>query len=59
MCPVRFTPLYRWHHVCKKLNEKARTDSLAQVIISKPVKIPSAFVRKIKEEMREYLVTSL
>lgn len=58
MCPVRFVPLYRWHHVCKELSEKERADSLTRVIISKPVKIPSAFIQKIKEEMKEYLVVS-
>ncbi len=52
MCPVRFVPLYRLHYIYEKQGNEEKADSLARLIIDKPVKVNSAVVRKIKWEMR-------
>jgi len=51
MCPVRFIPLYRLHYIYKKQRNEETADSLARLIIDKPVKVNSTIIRKIKREM--------
>ena len=55
MCPVRFIPLYRLHYVYVKQEKKEKANSLAQLIIEKPVKKNAAIIQKIKAEMKHHL----
>ena len=52
MCPCRFIPLYRMFEVYKEMGDKERYQSMAQVIIAKPVKVQSSIVRQIKHKVK-------
>ena len=52
MCPCRFIPLYRMFEVYKEMGDKERYQSMAELIIAKPVKVQSSIVRQIKHKVK-------
>ena len=50
MCPVRFAPLEGMMQTYMDSGDALRADSIAQVILSKPVKVPSPQVEEIKRK---------
>lgn len=48
MVPCRFIPLYKMMELYDTYGDDERTDSLARLIMDKPVKIPSTDIRRIK-----------
>lgn len=52
MCPCRFMPLYRMFELYKDMGDKERYQSMAQLIIVKPVKVQSSIVRRIKHKVK-------
>lgn len=50
MCPVRFAPLEGMMQTYMDSGDVLRADSMAQVILSKPVKVPSPQVEEIKRK---------
>jgi tetratricopeptide (TPR) repeat protein len=55
MCPVRFVPLYELAKLYDATDRKAETVELAETILAKEVKIPSATIAAVKNEMRQLL----
>lgn len=55
MCPNRFMPLYRLVKLYRQTGQCAEARQLARKIVTKPVKVPSYRVNRIKREMEEYL----
>jgi hypothetical protein len=55
MCPNRFMPLYQLVLLYKETNRNEEALKLAQQILDKEVKIPSATVNAIKNEMRQLI----
>ena len=53
MCPVRFAPLEGMMQTYMDCGKTLRADSMAQVILSKPVKVPSPQVEEIKRKAKE------
>ena len=53
MCPVRFAPLEGMMQTYRDSGDLLRADSIAQVILAKPVKVPSPQVEEIKRKARE------
>jgi len=53
MCPCRFYPLYLLALLYESDGRHKQARQLAETIIEKPVKVPSATVNMIKEKMRE------
>ena len=53
MCPVRFAPLEGMMQTYRDSGNLLRADSIAQVILAKPVKVPSPQVEEIKRKARE------
>jgi len=53
MCPVRFAPLEGMMQTYRDNGDTFRADSIAQVILEKPVKIPSPQVEEIRRKARE------
>ena len=53
MCPVRFAPLEGMMQTYRDSGDLLRADSIAQVILDKPVKVPSPQVEEIKRKARE------
>ena len=53
MCPVRFAPLEGMMQAYIDTGDAFHADSMAQVILSKPVKVPSPQVEEIKRKARE------
>jgi O-antigen ligase len=53
MCPVRFAPLEGMMQTYRDNGDTFRADSIAQVILEKPVKIPSPQVEEIKRKAKE------
>ena len=53
MCPVRFAPLEGMMQTYRDNGDSFRADSIAQVILDKPVKVPSPQVEEIKRKARE------
>ena len=53
MCPVRFAPLEGMMQTYRDNGDIFRADSIAQVILEKPVKIPSPQVEEIKRKAKE------
>ena len=51
MCPSRFLPLYKLFHLYKTNGEKERSFAMAEIVISKPMKIKTATIRMMKREM--------
>ena len=56
MCPVRFAPLEGMMQTYRDNGDSFRADSIAQVILEKPVKVPSPQVEEIKRKAREDVV---
>ena len=56
MCPVRFAPLEGMMQTYRDNGDAFHADSMAQVILSKPVKVPSPQVEEIKKKAREDVV---
>ena len=56
MCPVRFAPLEGMMQTYIDNGDAFHADSMAQVILSKPVKVPSLQVEEIKKKAREDVV---
>lgn len=55
MCPVRFAPLSGMLQVYQQTGDTAKADSIAQAILSKPIKIPSSDIDKMKEEAKKWM----
>lgn len=55
MVPNRFLPLYNLHEVYVNSNRKDEAKQIANEILSKQVKIPSATVYSIQAEMKKYI----
>lgn len=55
MCPNRFIPLYKLYQINLRKNKKDQAFELANRILKKDVKVPSAIVNTIKAEMKEYI----
>ena len=53
MCPVRFAPLEGMMQTYRDSGDLLRADSIAQIILAKPVKVPSPQVEEIKRKARE------
>lgn len=58
MVPVRFAPLAGMMEAYDMMGEAIRADSIAQVIVDKPVKIPSAEIEEIKRNARERIINN-
>ena len=50
MCPVRFAPLSGMLQTYRQTGDTIKADSIAQIILHKPVKVPSAEIDAMKEE---------
>jgi hypothetical protein len=55
MCPAKFIPLYKLFQLYHMRGEDKKAQSVAQRIIRKQVKVPSAEILTIRHEMRNYL----
>jgi O-antigen ligase len=55
MCPVKFVPLYELATLYLAAGQTGKALTLAQKIVDKEIKIPSATVHAIKNRMRELL----
>lgn len=53
MCPVRFAPLEGMMQAYMENDDSLHADSIARVILSKPVKVPSPQMEEIKREAKE------
>ena len=53
MCPVRFAPLEGMMQTYRDSGDLLRADSIAQIILAKPVKVLSPQVEEIKRKARE------
>lgn len=51
MCPSRFIPLYEMYRIYKTMGNVDKTDSIANVIICKDVKIESSIIEKMKRRI--------
>ncbi|MBR3895568.1 MAG: O-antigen ligase family protein [Bacteroidaceae bacterium] len=55
MCPVRFVPLNSLLKLYKQTGDTMKADSMAQIIIDKPIKIPSSNINIMKAEAKKWL----
>lgn len=55
MCPCRFIPLYQLFDLYRNSGRKDKAESVAERIISKPVKIQTGTVWMIKRRINEYM----
>ena len=55
MCPCRFIPLYRLFRMYQDAGRDSEMRSVGQEILSKPMKVPSAEVRRIRLSVRQAL----
>lgn len=55
MCPNRFIPLYKLHHIYINTKEHNKALEVAKTIVDKDVKVSSSTVYLIKEKMRKFL----
>lgn len=55
MCPVRFAPLSGMLQVYQQTGDTAKADSIAQIIINKPVKIHSSAIDTMKAEAKKWM----
>lgn len=55
MCPNRFLPLYHLVKLYDRKGDKVKALQMAKEIISKDIKVPSLTVRKIKNEIYNYI----
>ena len=53
MCPCRFLPLYRLFRLYQETGRDADMRSIGRDILSKPMKVPSADVRRIRLSVRQ------
>lgn len=51
MCPSRFVPLYGLYTVYKAIGDTVKQDSVANVILSKKIKVDSPIVREIRKQV--------
>ncbi len=51
MCPVRFVPLYRLYQLYKITGDQENELIMANKILTKPVKVMSPTIQKIKKEV--------
>jgi tetratricopeptide (TPR) repeat protein len=58
MCPVKFMPIYQLVELYNEAGRKEEALTLAQKIIDKDVKIPSATISIIKQKMRQLIEKS-
>lgn len=52
MCPVRFAPLSGMLQTYQQTGDTVKADSIAQVILNKPIKIPSSDIDEMKAEAK-------
>lgn len=55
MCPKMFLPIYRLVELYRKIGQENKALYYARKILDKPVKIPSNTVKRIREEMHEFV----
>lgn len=55
MCPVRFAPLSGMLQIYQQIGDTVKADSMAQVILNKPIKIPSSDINEMKAEAKKWL----
>jgi hypothetical protein len=55
MCPVKFMPLYQLAKLYEASVDKNRAQELAKIMLNKRIKIPSALIQSIKNEMRRMM----
>lgn len=55
MCPNRFVPLFNLYTIYSGTNRKREALNIAYLILHKKVKIPSATIYSIKNQMRRYV----
>lgn len=55
MCPLRFVPLSCMLKLYQQTGDTIKVDSIAQIILCKPVKVPSVEVERIKAKARKVL----
>lgn len=55
MCPCRFMPLYRMFELYKEVGDREHSQSMAQLIIEKPIKVRSSMIRQIKYKVKQEL----
>ncbi|MDR1170309.1 MAG: O-antigen ligase family protein [Prevotellaceae bacterium] len=58
MCPNRFMPLYQLVLLYEKMNRREEALKLAQQILDKEIKIPSATVNAIRHKMQQLIENS-
>lgn len=58
MCPNRFIPLYKLHEIYLYTNRKYEAMQIAQLLITKEVKIESPIINSIKTRMRKYTISN-
>ena len=52
MIPCRFIPLEAMMRIYRQTGDTIKADSIAQIILHKPVKVPSAEIDAMKEEAK-------
>ena len=55
MCPVRFVPLNSLLKLYQQTGDTVKADSIAQVILNKPIKIPSSDINEMRAEAEKWL----
>lgn len=55
MCPVRIAPLSGIIQVYQQIGDTLKADSIAQIILNKPIKIPSAEIDEMKAEAKKWI----
>ena len=55
MIPCRFIPLYEMLQIHQQIGDTVKADSMAQVILNKPIKIPSSDIDEMKAEAKKWL----
>lgn len=55
MCPVRFAPLSGMLQTYQQAGDTVKADSIAQIILNKPIKIPSSDIDEMKAEAARWL----
>lgn len=55
MCPVRFAPLSGLLQTYQQMGDTVKADSIAHLILTKPIKIPSSDINEMKAEAKKWL----
>lgn len=55
MCPCRFIPLHKLFKLYHEIGDRENCHTVAKIINKKEVKIQSAIVRKIKDDVKKYI----